>query len=99
MHCDDIIDDKSYPLCLRKFLRFNRWPALYQCRARRLGIARPSLFATHQGNQVRVVMASRFGDVGITKDLDAERGYQLRVSVEELSNFSDRRLEDGEKKS
>jgi len=39
--------------------------------------------------RVKVVMASRFGDVGITGDLTAENGYDLRVPVEALSNFSE----------
>lgn len=32
-----------------------------------------------RGSRVRVVMASRFGDVGITDDLTAIHGYHLRV--------------------
>jgi len=36
-------------------------------------------------------MASRFGDVGITGKLHEEYGYDSRVSVSALSNFSDRR--------
>ncbi len=43
-----------------------------------------------KGKRIRAVMASRFGDVGITEDLTAERGYSSRVAVEELSNFSDK---------
>ena len=31
------------------------------------------------GTRVAVVMASRFGDVGITDDLDAEHGYSRRI--------------------
>lgn len=38
--------------------------------------------------RVRLVMASRFGDVGITRNLKAESGYAWRVPVEELCNFS-----------
>lgn len=45
-------------------------------------------FTIPAGTRVRVVMASRFGDVGITTDLDAARGYSTRVSVSELTNFS-----------
>ena len=37
--------------------------------------------------RVRVVMASRFGDVGITPRLDAKNGYSTRVPVEWLSDF------------
>lgn len=48
----------------------------------------PVLFARHEGCPVRVTMASRFGDVGISEDLDADRGYARRVAVEELTDFS-----------
>ena len=34
-------------------------------------------------------MASRFGDVGITYDLSLENGYDDRVNVEDLDDFSD----------
>jgi uncharacterized protein YtpQ (UPF0354 family) len=40
--------------------------------------------------RVRVVMASSHGDVGITKNLKAERGYDIRVPVMYLDNFSDK---------
>ncbi len=83
-HCDDYIDDRSQPECLRSFLDYVRSPAHG---AFREGTA-PKLFADHEGKRVRVVMASRFGDVGITSNLRAEHGYEKRVPVEHLSNFS-----------
>jgi len=92
-HCDDYIEDADQPKCLRSFLRYCRWPAHIQLRAERLGIKKPPLFADWQRykgkkKRVRVVMASRFGDVGITRDFKAESGYDWRVPVEMLSNFS-----------
>jgi hypothetical protein len=39
------------------------------------------------GTTVRIVMASRFGDVGITDDLSRERGYGSRLCPEQLSNL------------
>jgi hypothetical protein len=92
-HCDDYIDDETQPKCLRQFLRYCRWPASYQIRAERLRIKKPILFADWQRyknkkKRVRLVMASRFGDVGIARDLNAESGYDWRVPVETLSNFS-----------
>lgn len=88
-HCDDYIDDKTQEKCLRRFLRYCRWPAIFQFRASRLGIEKPPLYADFKFQRVKVVMASRFGDVGITGDLDATHGYDLRVPVSFLSNFSD----------
>ena len=35
------------------------------------------------GKRVKVVMASRFGDVGITDDLKASRGYHCRIQCVE----------------
>lgn len=97
-HCDDYIDDPTQPECLRRYLRWQRWPADWECRARAYwedkGWPIPALFALYKGpggakRRVRVVMASRLGDVGISKDLTADHGYWKRVSVESLSNYSD----------
>lgn len=36
------------------------------------------------GTRVKIVMVSRFGDVGITDDLTSENGYHLRIDISEL---------------
>lgn len=41
-----------------------------------------------KGQRVRIVMFSRFGDVGITEDLESETGYGARVEIEALKNLS-----------
>lgn len=46
------------------------------------------LFATYSGERYRVTGASRMGDVWITKDFDQKDGYQNRVMVDELSEWS-----------
>jgi hypothetical protein len=84
-HCDHYIDDPAAPEPLRKFLAFARSPAHGQL----LPPPHPVLYADHEGRRVRVTMASRLGDVGITTDLDAEFGYEQRVRVSALSNFSE----------
>jgi len=84
-HCDDYIDDPSAPECLRVFLEHARSPAHGAFSERPL----PRLFADHKGKRVRVVMASRFGDVGITGNLKADHGYDKRVAVADLANFGD----------
>ena len=83
--CDDYIDDPSAPAALRKYLAFARAPAHGQL----LPKPHPTLYADYEGQRVRVTMASRFGDVGITTNLGAEFGYERRVLVKELSNFSE----------
>lgn len=96
-HCDDYIDDETQPECLRKFLAHGRAPA----HGAGLG-PKPPLFATWKApdgvggrkgktRRVRVVTASRMGDVGITTDLEAEYGYQWRVYVSDLKDFSDQK--------
>jgi hypothetical protein len=84
-HCDDYIDDPATPAALRTFLAFARAPAHGQL----LPKPHPRLFADHKGKRVRVTMASRLGDVGITTNLDAELGYERRVRVHSLSNFAE----------
>lgn len=77
-HCDDL--EQTAPACVQAFLRVARAPGH--------GGTAPALYATHGGRRVRVVMASRFGDVGITTDLTAEHGYDQRVMLPELTAFS-----------
>jgi hypothetical protein len=84
-HCDDYVDDLAAPAALRKFLAFARAPAHGQL----LPKPHPRLFADHEGRRVRVTLASRLGDVGITTDFSAEFGYECRVPVCRLSNFSE----------
>lgn len=36
------------------------------------------------GDRVKVVMVSRFGDCGVTKNLDAKHGYSLRLAPKDL---------------
>lgn len=40
-----------------------------------------------KGATVKIVMASRFGDVGITEDLNLLRGYGTRVTLGMLENL------------
>jgi hypothetical protein len=86
-HCDNYIHNHEYPICLRYWLLFNRLPAVDMCVVRE-AMGEPKCFATWKNKRVRLVMASRFGDVGITTNLDADYGYSSRVSVAELSDFS-----------
>lgn len=49
----------------------------------------PRLFATYEGERVRVTMASRFGDVGISRDPVKAHGYFKRVYLPELTDLSE----------
>lgn len=88
IHCDDAIHHPDFPECLRYFLLVERLPAVDGCLITSVN-GMPKCFATYKGKRVRLVMASRFGDVGITRKLDAERGYDNRVGLHELSDFSE----------
>ena len=99
-HCDDYIRDKSQPKCLRAFLLFHRVPAMDKYKWEERGWKIPTLFATYEPKhgpgggkgkvkRVRVTMASRFGDVGISTDLKGDGGYDLRVNVSDLRDFSE----------
>lgn len=90
-HCDDYIHDSSAPKCLRFFLLVNRMPATDQMLMRELGVV-PKLFADliKPFGRVRVTMASRLGDLGISYQLDTEDGYEARVAVSSLTNFSNK---------
>lgn len=39
------------------------------------------------GTRIKIVMVSRFGDVGITNDLTAKYGYHARVALDALCAF------------
>jgi hypothetical protein len=93
-HCDEYIDDETQPAVLRKFLERARGPAHGHLSKEPY----PKLFATYNGREwqgvspgdrIRVVMASRLGDVGCTKNFAADHGYQVRCPVADLSDFSD----------
>jgi len=40
------------------------------------------------GTKVKIVMVSRFGDIGITNKLDTDVGYGARVEFDELKDYS-----------
>jgi hypothetical protein len=48
------------------------------------------LFAEWKGNVYRVTGASRMGDVWLSEDFNRENGYDLRVEVSELTNWSNK---------
>ncbi len=93
-HCDDYIDDPlAHPL-LRLFLAWARSPGHGLLAPRPW----PVLFATVtaadappaiRDKRVRVTMASRLGDVGVTADLACESGYDYRLHVADLGYFTD----------
>lgn len=86
-HCDEYIHDFDAPMALRWFLFLNRLPAIDKMLCDKNNVT-AKLFATYRGKRVRVTMASRLGDVGITYNFDQEMGYKERVAVEDLHDFA-----------
>lgn len=94
-HCDEYIDDETQPACLRAFLDRARSPGHGMLDKSPF----PKLFATYigadpwrgytKGDRLRVVMASSMGDVGVTKNFDAQHGYDARFGLESLGDFSE----------
>ena len=82
-HCDDILCEQRIGCPVQAFLAHARAPAIEQTGER------PRLFATYEGERVRVTMASRFGDVGISRDLAKAHGYFKRVYLPELTDLSE----------
>lgn len=89
-HCDQFIMNPKAPMTLRWWVFVNRLPAFDQHLCRENGVD-PNLWAKYEGEWVKIVMASRFGDVGLSKDLDAVNGYFVRVPLKMLSGFTDKR--------
>lgn len=88
MHCDDVVYE-NLPICIRYFVVVHRLPAAIKA----VIVAKnglPVCFANYSGKRVRLTMASRMGDVGITYDLDRDAGYDARVDLKNLTHYSDR---------
>ena len=87
-HCDRFDVAMEWPLCLRWWLLLNRVNAGCKMIAREaLGDDYPTCYAKYENKWVRLVMASRFGDIGITRNLNADNGYFARVTIDQLSEF------------
>jgi hypothetical protein len=87
-HCDDYLPYNN-PECLVWWILIERLPAWARLMAHRKNV-NPACFATHKGKRVRLVMASRMGDVGITTVLGNKEGpYETRVWLDELTDFSE----------
>jgi hypothetical protein len=93
VHVDEYIEDKAQPECLRVFLDRARMPG----HGMHEKTPYPKLFATYigedwrgytKGDRVRVTMASRMGDVGVTKNMSQDFGYEIRCPVDYLTDFS-----------
>ena len=91
-HIDDWLDKDPHGLIRKEvyarfMLEYFRMPATKQTELR-TPLRSLRLFATYQGQRVRITGASRMGDVWITHDFKQSTGYQDRVFIDNLSEFS-----------
>jgi hypothetical protein len=88
-HNRDALTDYDLPALVRGFIAINAGNATETLTIREAGLM-PRLYATYQGERVRVTMVSRLGDVGVSRK-DDEFGYFARVSIYDLTDFSQER--------
>jgi hypothetical protein len=97
-HVDDWVDrfDMGKQSIGQKYARFclflYRLAAVFQMDWSEW-IKNHKLFCTYEGKRFRMTGASRMGDVWIIKDFDRDTGYDMRVNVDDCSNWSDNPLE------
>lgn len=88
LHVDEFIwnhfgDDKY----ARFFFMLHRLPAAVQMDWQEW-ISQYKLFCTYKGERFRVTGASRLGDVWLARDFNKDTGYDLRVDVQECSEWT-----------
>jgi len=87
-HIDDWVDGNfGKNTYARWFFFLHRLAAVFQMDWAKQ-IAMFKLFCTYQGKRYRVTGASRMGDVWLSEDFNRDIGYELRVSVENCSEWS-----------
>ncbi len=86
-HVDDFIDDYTKDAYARWFLFLKRLPAQLQGDFA-IWIEPYKLYANYKEKRYQVTGASRLGDVWLAKNFNRDRGYDHRVDVDLLSDFS-----------
>lgn len=94
MHIDEWIDDPIIPSNDNFGIRYAKWffvwkrmPAWLQLSVNEF-YNNAKLFCIYKSNKYRCTGASSMGDVWLVEDFKREYGYDLRVNVEECSNWS-----------
>lgn len=93
LHVDDFIDDSfTYKTNSEKYARFVL--NYFRLSAALTMDFEPfmkqyKLFCQYEGLKYKVTGASRMGDIWLSKDLTRDAGYDLRVCIEECSDWSD----------
>lgn len=86
-HVDDYINTHGGDSYARWILMHMRLPAMMKLDFQQF-IEGKRLFCTWRRKRYRVASASRFGDIGLSKNLDSDDiGYHERVSIDECSDW------------
>lgn len=94
MHVDDFIDkpfinneENRNVRYAQWFLNWKRMPAYMQRKWAEF-YGDEKLFCQYKGKKYRCTGASRMGDVWLTSYFNQDQGYELRVDVEDCSEWS-----------
>lgn len=82
-HVDDFLDDPTSDPYAASWLEAYRRPAVAK-------MEKPDtrkLFATYKGKRYRVTGCSRLGDVWLSANFRQDIGYELRVNVDDCSDW------------
>jgi len=88
-HVDDFIDDYRSDSYAAFVLNWFRAPATHHSRFSPW-MKQHQLYGTYRSKRYRVTGASRLGDVFLNPNFESDAGYKYRVSVDEVSNWSDK---------
>lgn len=86
VHVDDFIEDVSQDSYARFMFNHFRLAAALQFDFNEF-VTDCRLFGTYKGERFRITGASRLGDVWLARDFERNTGYDLRVAVNEVSDF------------
>lgn len=81
-----LYDDKL-PAIVRGFIAINMGSAVETEAIEEAGFM-PVLYGRHDGKACRVNVVSSLGDVGVSYDLERRHGYNVRVSIYEVTDYS-----------
>jgi hypothetical protein len=92
MHVDDWLDKIEFgysrgEMLARVFIEFFRMPAWKKANYAPF-LAGFKVLCNYKGEKMRLIGASRMGDVWLTRDWNRDCGYDLRVNVEDCTDFS-----------
>lgn len=90
LHIYDWLDEEKTDLAelkVQEFLDFRTRDAVYQMENRDK-INGLTVFCEYKGTKYKITGASRLGDIWLDKNFKRESGYDLRVMIEDCSEFS-----------